>query len=65
MEKIIADFQARLDAIKAEAAGVRDKLRDLIQDAEGLSDSFTNATEELENAKRSLEDAADQMSQYV
>jgi uncharacterized protein YoxC len=62
----------KLDALTAKVGKKRDEIRLLVSDIEALLESVSDCTEAmdstvgyLEDAKRSLDDAADRASQYA
>jgi len=61
LNNIIGLIQQKKDLFAKE----RDKLRELISDLDDIKDSFDCGIEEMENGINSLNDAIDEISQYV
>lgn len=61
IETVKGKIQKSLDAIAKE----RDKLRDYVSEVNGIIDDADNAEALLNDAKRSLDDAADALSKYM
>ena len=58
-------FRQRLDALTKEVGEIRDRLRDLIDDAEALYETVNDGADAMAAAAQQLDYAADQMSQYA
>ena len=63
--RLLNDLIGKIEQKKKLFANERDKLRDLISDLDGISDSFDVGIEEMENGIDSLNNALDEISQYV
>jgi predicted nucleic acid-binding Zn-ribbon protein len=61
----LANLQKQIEASKKRIASERDKLRGLVEDAQMILDNADRATEELEEARRSIERAADTLSEHL
>jgi hypothetical protein len=63
--KRLDTLKVKIDRAKARLAKDRDVLRALVQDVESVLETADNAVDAMESAKRSIEEAADELSCYL
>lgn len=61
----LADLNKKIEACKNNIAKERDKLRGLVEDAQMVLETTERATEDLEDARRAIERAADTLSEQL
>lgn len=55
----------RIETLKIAAAGIRDKLRDEVDDLNAVIESITEGIEQFDSGRRELEAGVDKMSEYI
>jgi hypothetical protein len=61
----VASLLNKAEKCKKAIQGERDKLRDIISDLEAIIESCDNAVDSLEDIHRTMESAADALSQFL